>query len=46
MDKLKMKFWQKMGWAIFWAIFFTNSSGHPGVAFEDAPGFHSLCCQG
>jgi hypothetical protein len=24
-----MIFLQKMGWASFWAIFFTNSSGHP-----------------
>jgi hypothetical protein len=22
--------WTKMGWATFWAIFFANSSGHPG----------------
>jgi hypothetical protein len=21
--------WQKMGWATFWAIFFTKSSDHP-----------------
>jgi hypothetical protein len=24
-------------WATFWAIFFTNSPGHPGVYAEDAP---------
>jgi hypothetical protein len=25
--------WQKMRWAAFWAIFFTNSSGHPAGSF-------------
>jgi hypothetical protein len=25
------QFWPKMGWATFWAIFFTNPSGHPDV---------------
>jgi hypothetical protein len=24
-------FFQKMGWATFWTIFFTNSSGHPAL---------------
>jgi hypothetical protein len=26
---VKHSFWQKMDWTIFWAIFFTKSSGHP-----------------
>jgi hypothetical protein len=32
--------WQRTSWATFWAIFFTNSSGHPGCTaepFKSAP---------
>jgi hypothetical protein len=27
-------FWQKMAWATFWAVFFTNSSGHTASRYN------------
>jgi hypothetical protein len=35
-------FYKKNGWAKFWAIFFTNSSGRPACQFE--PDFVEQYC--